>query len=89
MIGAVKAVGGAVIGTMPAVTRGRDPSEPVLTVTSTVPAVTAVAGRPSLCLRAGGPGHFCSRRWSRSLTKRSLARPKLRLFCAARVATPA
>jgi hypothetical protein len=78
MTGAVNAVTGAVT----AVTWGRDP---VPEVTGTVPAVIAVAGchSPSHGRRAIS----CSPQWGRLLMKRSLARPKLRPFCATRVAT--
>ncbi len=65
------------------VPRGRDPA-PALT--GTTPAVTAVAGRPSLSRWAGGQGLYRSPCCSRLLTKRSLARPKLRSLGAAQVA---
>ena len=47
----------AVTGTVTAVTWGRDPA---LDVTSTVPAVIAVAGRHPLSRRAEGPGLLCA-----------------------------
>jgi hypothetical protein len=84
--GAVIAAGVAVSVAVTTVPRGRDPAP---AVTGTVPAVTAVAGRPSLSRRAGGPGLYRSPRCSRSLTKRSLARPKSRSLGAAPVATTA
>jgi hypothetical protein len=74
--GAVNAVTGAVT----AVTWGHDP---VPEVTGTVPAVIAVAGCHSPSRRA----ITFSPQWGRLLMKRSLARPKLRPFCAIRVAT--
>jgi hypothetical protein len=71
---AVVAAGVAVSVAVTTVPRGRDPA-PALT--GTTPAVTAVAGRPSLSRWAGGQGLYRSPCCSRLLTKRSLARPKL------------
>jgi hypothetical protein len=66
-------------------------------MTGTVPAVTAVACRPSLCRRAGGPGHFRSPSWSRPKVALALCGtsrltrlgssplPRLRSRCCSRV----
>jgi hypothetical protein len=80
--GTVLAVGGAVTGAVTAVTRGRDPCAGRDRLRS-----CAVAGRSPLSRRASGPGLHRSLRLSRSLTKRSLARPKLRSPWAARAVT--